>query len=213
MRGNTKNKVHIGHLLDDQDNQITSLNDITESFNNYFSSVFTAEDTSNIQFPSSMTPGSAAESLHDIMFTEQDVIKVLSRLRSDKAAGADDLSPRFLLEIKEFIAHPLYLLFRKSLDEGVVPQDWKCANITPIYKKGSRSRAENYRPVSLTSQISKVFETLIRDAMVQYLETNSIISDSQHGFRKGRSCLTNILTFLDRVTGCVDSGEDVDGLC
>jgi len=111
VRGNTKNKVHIGHLLDDQDNQITSLNDITESFNNYFSSVFTAEDTSNIQFPSSMTPGSAAESLHDIMFTEQDVIKVLSRLRSDKAAGADDLSPRFLLEIKEFIAHPLYLLF------------------------------------------------------------------------------------------------------
>ena len=65
----------------------------------------------------------------------------------------------------------------------------------------------NYRPVSLTSIIGKTFEAIIRDALVRHLEDNHLITDSQHGFRKGRSCLTNLLEFLDKVTGCIDIGE------
>ena len=76
---------------------------------------------------------------------------------------------------------------------------WKC-----------RSSAENYRPVSLTSLVCKVFESIVRDALVKHLESNLLINDSQHGFRKGRSCLTNLLSFLDTVTGYVDSGSAVD---
>jgi len=68
----------------------------------------------------------------------------------------------------------------------------------------------NYRPVSLTSIIGKTFEAIIRDALVRHLEDNHLITDSQHGFRKGRSCLTNLLEFLDKVTGCIDTGENVD---
>ena len=132
------------------------------------------------------------------------------KLRPDKASEPDNLLPRFLLQIKEQIAYPLYLLFRKSPDEGSVPEDWKCANVSPVYKKGNRNKAENYRPISLTSQICKLFEAIIRDAVVKHLEDNQLISDSQHGFRKGRSCLTNLLTFLDKVTSYVDSGEEVD---
>jgi len=82
--------------------------------------------------------------------------------------------------------------------------------VCPIFKKGSRNSAENYRPVSLTSQICKVFESLVRDTLVRHLEQNCLIQDSQHGFRKGRSCLTNLLTFLDKVTGSIDSGSSVD---
>ena len=69
---------------------------------------------------------------------------------------------------------------------------------------------ENYRPVSLTSLICKVFKSIIRDSIVEYLESNQLITTSQHGFRKGRSCLTNLLDFLDKVTGYVDSGDNVD---
>ena len=70
---------------------------------------------------------------------------------------------------------------------------------------------DNYRPsVSLTSLICKVFETIIRDIIVEYLESKQLITTSQHGFRKGRSCLTNLLDFLDKVTGYVDSGDNVD---
>ena len=77
-------------------------------------------------------------------------------------------------------------------------------------KKGKKNIAENYRPVSLTSQCSKLMESIIRDEIVQYLEANQLLKDSQHGFRSGRSCLTNILVFLDKITEWVDQGEMVD---
>ena len=77
----------------------------------------------------------------------------------------------------------------------------------PIFEKGSRNQPVNYRPVSLTSQLSKVMESIIRDAIVEHLDNHSLILDSQHGFRKGRSCTTNLLKFLDKVTAAVDRGE------
>jgi len=79
-----------------------------------------------------------------------------------------------------------------------------------FFKKGHRGKQENYRPVSLTSQVCKIFESIIRNAVVKHLETNMLILDSQHVFRKGRSCLTNLLVFLDKVTGSIDSGEAVN---
>jgi len=106
----------------------------------------------------------------------------------------------------------MYIIFKKSLSETCIPDDWKSANITPIYKKGSRNLAENYRPVSLTSQTCKMFESILRNALVEHLEKNALITDSQHGFRKGRYCLTNLLTFLEKVTGYVDSGSSVDAI-
>ena len=101
---------------------------------------------------------------------------------------------------------PISILLPKSLDEGVVPDDWKIANVCPIFKKGVKSQVSNYRPVSLTSQVSKVIESVLRDAIVSHLKYNELIRDSQHGFRKGRSCLTNLLVFLDKVTGYIDEG-------
>ena len=98
------------------------------------------------------------------------------------------------------------------MDEGIVPHDWKCANISPVFKKGNRNLADNYQPVSLTSQIYKLFESIIRDALVKHLEENKSLNDTQHGFKKGRSCLTNLLSFMDKVAGCLDSGEPVDAI-
>ena len=176
------------------------------AFNTYFASVFTTEATSNI--PS--VPAITNIQCSDVSFTVQEVFNNLLKLRPDKAAGPDNLLPRFLIEIKDQIAYPLYLLFRKSLDESSVPDDWKCADVSPVFKKGNRNKVENYRPISLTSQICKIFESIIRDAVVKHLEANLLIHDSQHGFRKGRSCLTNLLTFLEKVTGDIDSGKNVD---
>ena len=80
--------------------------------------------------------------------------------------------------------------FNLSLEEGIVPSEWKDANITPLFKMGSRNKPDNYRPVSLTSVICKLLETLIRDHMVEFLVKHNLINTSQHGFLKARSCLT-----------------------
>jgi len=81
-----------------------------------------------------------------------------------------------------------------------------------VFKKGNRNVMDNYRPVSLTSHVCKLFESIIRDSMVRYLEDNGLIRDSQYWFRKGRSCLSNLLSFMDKVSGYLDSGEPVDAI-
>ena len=135
---------------------------------------------------------------------------MLGQLRADKAPGVDELSPRLLLHFPDEILDPVCMLFEKSLREGRVPEDWKRANVVPIYKAGDRGKAKNYRPVSLACQLCKLFEKLVRDEMVEHLEANGLLRGTQHGFRKGRSCLTNLLSFLDRVTEELDDGGSVD---
>jgi len=81
------------------------------------------------------------------------------------------------------------------MKSGQVPADWKEANVLPVFKDGCRNIAANYRPVSLMSQLSKVFETIVTDQVVEFLEVNKLTRDSQHGFRKGNSCLTNTIIF------------------
>jgi len=95
---------------------------------------------------------------------DTDIIKSkLSTLKVDKAVGVDDLSPCILKAVSEKIALPVAMVFRKSLDTGCVPRDWRSANVTPLFKKGSRHEASNYRAVSLTSQICKVVESVFRN--------------------------------------------------
>ena len=91
-----------------------------------------------------------------------------------------------------------------------VPTDWKHANVTPIFKKGDKSDPGNYRPISLTSQICKVLESILRDNIVNHLNTHTLLLKSQHGFTKGKSCLTNLLSFLEDVTKAIDEGKPLD---
>ena len=97
-----------------------------------------------------------------------------------------------------------------SLQEGIVPLEWKEANIIPLFKKGSRNKAVSYRPVSLTSVICKVLETIIMDHMMDFLIKHKFMNPSQHGFLKARSCLTNLLCFFEEITKWVDEGSPVD---
>ena len=148
--------------------------------------------------------------MHNVIFTENDVCEKLKRLKEDKACGPDGIHPKLLKECADIIAKPLYLIFSKSLESGVVPTDWKLANISPIHKKGSRALASNYRPVSLICLASNLLESIIRDAMIQHLVENDLCTTQQHGFTNDRSCLTNILETLESWTEDVDKGYSVD---
>ena len=110
--------------------------------------------------------------------------------------GPDGIHPRILRELGDVLAAPLTDLFNASLESGVVPKDWREAHVVPLHKSGSKDVVENYRPVSLTSVVSKLLETLLKEKMVRFLESNRLPDPRQHGFTRGRSCQTNLIVFL-----------------
>lgn len=150
--------------------------------------------------------------LQSVDFSSDCIRKKLEKLNPDKAPGADNIYPVVLKNLASSLSYPLSVIFTKSFEDGVVPKDWKLANVTALFKKGPKDQVNNYRPVSLTSQICKVMESLIRDSVMEHMIKHSLISKSQHGFTKGRSCLTNRLSFLEKATQGLDQGYPIDVL-
>ena len=131
-------------------------------------------------------------------------------MKYNKYPGVDGIPPKLLKEIVEQISTPRVKLFNLSLEEGIVPSEWKEANITPLFKKGSRNKPEHYRPVSLTSVVCKLLKTLIIYHMLEFLVKHKLTSTSQYGFLNARSYLTNLLCFFEEITKWVDDGSPVD---
>jgi len=148
--------------------------------------------------------------INDVYFSENDVKQKISKLKTSSSKGPDNISTRFLKDFGDILSKPLANIFNKSMTTGQVPGDWKLANVTLIFKKGSKSNPENYRTVSLTLVPCKLMESIIRDNIVNHLLLNQLIKSSQHGFMKNKSCTTNLLEFLEKVTKMVDNGDPVD---
>ncbi|RMC06334.1 hypothetical protein DUI87_15765 [Hirundo rustica rustica] len=113
-------------------------------------------------------------------------------------------------ELADELAKLLSIIYQQFWLTGEVPDDWKLANVTLIHKKGAKEDPGSYRPVSLTSVPGKIMEQFILSAITQNLQDGQGIRPSQHGFRRGRSCLTNLISFYDQVTHLVDAGRAVD---
>ena len=176
------------------------------AFNEQFSNVFTDECLTDIPMSKNT---SLRGKLSDIQISHDDVIKHLRAIKANKACGPDDISARILKEAATELATPLYIIFNLSLKSGEIPDDWKCAYVVPIFKGGKKSVVGNYRPVSLTSIACKILERIIKHHIITYLEHEQLLLPSQHGFRSGRSCLTNLIDFLEYVTNLLDKGKKV----
>ena len=150
------------------------------------------------------------EPLENVIITEELISKAIDRLNSSKSQGPDNIHPKLLKETQSIIKKPLQIIFEKSLSEGKTPKIWKNANVTAIFKKGEKSKAENYRPISLTSVPGKLMERLVRNAIVDHMTENNLFSTSQHGFISGKSCITQLLEFMEDITESIDNGKDVD---
>ena len=137
-------------------------------------------------------------------------MKAIDHIKVSKSQGPDNIYLKLIKETKSALKKPLKLLFTKSLEEEKIPISWKKANVTAIFKKGEKSKAKNYRPISLTSVPGKLMERLVRDAIVEHMTTNNLFSESQHGFLKGKSCVTQLLEYLEGITEAMDNGNDVD---
>ena len=184
--------------------------DKADELNKYFSSVFTREDITSM--PNNFPPGPSNTTFSFTPLSIEDIIKKITKLKPNKAPGPDGLHPTIIKELRLEIAYPLCLLFNMSLEQGIVPTEWKLANVSPIFKKGSKQACQNYRPVSLTSIICKMLESCVRDQIMAYMKLNKLFTEDQHGFLPHRSCVTQLLLIMEHWTDLMDKGIPIDNI-
>ncbi|CAM5085029.1 unnamed protein product [Eretmochelys imbricata] len=207
--GNKKKaKESVGPLLNEGGNLVTEDVEKANVLNAFFASVFTNKVSSQTAALGITKWGRDGQPSVEI----EVVRDYLEKLDVHKSMGPDELHPRVLKELADVIAEPLAIIFENSWRTGEVPDDWKKANVVPIFKKGKKEDPGNYRPVSLTSVPGKIMEQVLKESILKHLHERKVIRNSQHGFTKGRSCLTNLIAFYDEITGSVDEGKAVDVL-
>jgi hypothetical protein len=210
VNSKTRYRNSIGDLvsINDQGKE-EKISDNQEKANilcDYFSSVFNKKS----EITEVNILDKDVQQLNQIEIGEEDIIKRLNKLNVYKSPGPDLLHPRVLKEVRNEIAYPLKLIFECSLKTTSLPNDWKSGNITPIYKKGKKCNVSNYRPVSITSIVCKVLESIIRDSVIKHLHDNNLFSKKQYGFIKGRSTVSQLLSLLDEWTEALEQGGQID---
>ena len=200
-----KERVH--QIKSDNDELTTTDEEAAQVLGKFFSSVFLNErdghDTQSEEFVQE-------EYGWNIIINEDTVMNKLMGLKEDKSPGPDNIHSALLRNCARTVAVPLTIIYQKSFSEGTLPDDWKTATVIPIFKKGNKHEAGNYRPVSLTSVPCKVLESIIRDTVVARLDKQGFYDDCQHGFVKGRSTLTNLLETIEAWTRIIEEGLGLD---
>ena len=161
-------------------------------FNDYFCEQFSRPSSYNIDIDYNEN-----DPFKDFRINFRTVRSILKSLNSNKSCGPDGISGKILKKCAFSLAYPLSLLFNLSYNLGEMPLEWKLANVVPVHKKGDKSLVENYRPISLTCLIMKVFEKCVRDELISVCLDR--IHSSQHGFLPGKSCTTQLIPFVDNL--------------
>ena len=203
----TKHGSQLGDLIGDDGSFCdTDLSKAT-TLNNHFAKAFTIEDSSNIPEPQ---PKNTTSSIHEILITEKCVLTNLNNLKTNKSMGPDGIPAVLLKNTAASISIPLTMIFNKSLSDGKLPKMWKLANVIPIFKKGIKTDPNNYRPISLTSICAKLMESILKDSLTIFLNDTKFLSNSQYGFRSGRSCTTQLIEVMNDFSTHFENKETVD---
>ena len=200
----------IGPLKDKSGNYIYNNQDIANAFSDQYKSVFSKPDVPLPPARNIFPDDDNSDKLNDIHFTEKDLVEAINELSDKSSSGPDDVASVLLKNAKDELSTALHILWRKCLDEGVTPNQLKESEVAPIHKGGSMAIPVNFRPISLTSHIVKIFEKIVRKYIVNYLNTNSLFNANQHGFRRGRSCLSQLLIHYEQILSALENGNDVD---
>ena len=211
MNSKTKTREGVSDLnidpTDDKSRLTISDKEKADVLGGFFSSVFTIESNDNIPH---IDPYELQSQMIPLPISEEIIKAKLEKLNIYKSMGPDGIHPRLLKELAIPLSKPLARIFNKSLIECQLPDDWKQATVSAIYKKGSRNKAGNYRPVSLTCILCKVMEGCIRDQLVDHITANNLFSNSQFGFIKGRSTGLQLLNVMDLWTKALDNSLSID---
>ena len=202
------NRVRVGPLRAETGELVTEPKAQADLLNRCYASVFTVPDEEELPEVECLVDEDSK--LVDVHYSQEKVLKVIEMLRKESAGGPDEMPSRVLMEIGTVISKPLALLIRRSMDEKRIPEEWRDSVVVPIYKGGSKCLPKNYRPVNLTVCIMKLKERIDREVIVNHIERHRLLADSQHGFCKGKSCVTNLLEFQNRLTKWLDEGRPFD---
>jgi len=197
----------LGALKDDLGNLILDDFQKASAFNKKFQSVFCKDDGVLPSFPSRAT----AFPCINPAFSGSEVYRKLLARPLKIVCGPDGIPPLFLKKLALVLAEPLATIFTFSYHSGTIPDQWKHARVIPLHKgKGSKANVANYRPISLTVDACKSMESSIKEAIVDFIEKNSLLCTSQHGFRKGKSTVTNLVETLHEWLSALDQGLEHD---
>ena len=195
----------VGPFLDEDGRYVSDPRKLANMLSNQYKSVFSTP--ANVHTSPLIR---SEDSLEDFDFTEIDIREAINEVGTYSAAGPDRFPAILLKNCKEALAHPLAMIWRRSLDSGEIPTLLKTSVITPIHKGGGKQLPKNYRPVALTSHLIKVFEKVLRRHVVRYIEERNLLNPNQHGFRAGRSCLSQLVQHYDKITKAMEEGKNVD---
>ena len=207
----SKVKSSITLLHDKSGCIVTDKKGIADTLQEQFCSVFSDPNcpdkvSPNFPFADVKSPDT------EVQVTKEDILEAIKDIKMDSAPGPDGIPAILLKRCAESLSLPLQLLWSESMKTGLVPKFYKMGYVSPLHKKGSKAEPVNYRPVTLTSHIVKTFERVVRKSMVTYLETNELLTGRQHGFRTGRSTLTQLLNHFDMIYEGLVDGKDTDSI-
>ena len=148
--------------------------------------------------------------LSDINITREDIIDAIKTISQNSSGGPDKFPAILLQQCSKSLAHPLQLLYKASVKTGEIPTDLKRPIISPIYKGGSRNLPKNYRPVALTPNLIKILKKILAKNIHQFLEMQQKMNPKHHGFRLGRSCLSQLLEHHNKILAELEKSNNVD---
>ena len=186
-----KSRSTIPPLHDNDKNLKFSDTEKANVFNQFFQKVFTDDNGVNLNLPAK-----SSVTMESFEITFLDILQAVNDSK-DKITRTPELIPTYFIKRTiSSLLHPLYMLFNFTLNENVIPSQWKKAIIVPVFKKGNRSKADNYRPISLTSSFCRIFESIIFKKIFKHLQSNHLLTPNQFGFLPRRSACSQLLTCL-----------------
>ena len=210
VRKRSKIKSTVGPLLNENEKLTDDDQEMANILKNEFVKSFSKPKHADFEEKTFYDKISDENFLQEIEVTEEKIMEAIKEMPKNTSSGPDSWPAELLKKCKSELAKPLQIICEKSLKQGEIPKELLKANITPIFKKGEKHKSVNYRPISLTSLISKIIERVIRKSIIDHLELNKLINKNQHGFRKRRSTLTQLLDHYDNILNALEHNEDYD---
>lgn len=197
--------------------RITDKSDIANGFNTFFANIAQQLATKIDQ------PVNCA-SVHDYLknrtknsmflnpISEVEVINTVNACKNKASMDSNDINMVIIKQVIQPITRPLTAVFNKSFETGIFPSNMKVAKVIPIFKNGSRAEFNNYRPISLLSQFSKILEQLYSDRLEQFIDNNNVLSKSQYGFRPSMSTSHALLDLVEEISTSLDNKKHTLGV-